>query len=173
MIQSKVFSRQNIIQIWIFNMKKILFLILIVLTIPACTWLAEGKGQVIYHWQRPNTGVAKFSRDHSECMRKAEDFKFLPSIKNWFYSEEVRFDIRADWHSEKGIWASYVPYEGAQPLMVNSIRDDSGSSPRKYRRCMEKRGYTRRSQDIPSTTNIFIYKPQDINQDTLFEEYYR
>ncbi len=154
-------------------MKKVLFLILIILTFPACSWLSKGQGQVIYHWERPNTGVSKFSRDHSECMRVAEDFKFLPSIKNWFYSEEVRLDIRADWHSEKGIWASYVPYEGAQPLMVNSIRDDKDSSPRKYRICMEKRGYTRRMYDIPTTTNIFIYKPQDINQDTLFEQYYR
>ena len=154
-------------------MKKILFILLSVFLFQARTLLSEGKGQVIYHWERPRTGVAKFARDHSECMREAEDFKFLPSIKNWFYSEEVRFDIRADWHSEKGIWASYVPYEGAQPLVVNSIRDDRDSSPRKYRRCMEKRGYVRRTQDIPSTTNIFIYKPQDINQDTLFGEYYR
>ena len=154
-------------------MKKSVLTFLALFLFSGCTWLAEGNGQVIYHWERPRTGVAKFARDHSECMREAEDFKFLPSIKNWFYSEEVRFDIRADWHSEKGIWASYVPYEGAQPLVVNSIRDDRDSSPRKYRRCMEKRGYTRRTRDIPSTTNIFIYKPQSINQDTLFEEYYR
>lgn len=154
-------------------MKKICFLLLSVLLFPSCTMFSEGKGQVLYHWQRPKTGVAKFARDHSECMREAEDFKFLPSIKNWFYSEEVRYDIRADWHSEKGIWASYVPYPGAQPPVVNSIRDDKDSSPRKYRICMEKRGYSRRSDSIPSTTNIFVYKPQDVNQDTLFEKYYR
>ena len=154
-------------------MKKIYLPLILPLLFSACTWLSEGEGQIVYHWERPRTGVEKFARDHSECMRKAEDFKFLPNIKSWFYSEEARYDIRADWHSEKGIWASYVPYTGAQPIVVNSIRDDSDSSPRKYRKCMESRGYTRRQHDIPTTTNIFVYKPQDINQDPPFEKYYR
>lgn len=154
-------------------MKKYFLLLTLLFLFSACTWLSEGEGQVIYHWERPRTGVEKFARDHSECMRKAEDFKFLPNFKSWFYSEEARYDIRADWHSEKGIWASYVPYTGAQPILVNSIRDDSDSSPRKYRKCMEGRGYTRRLHDIPTTTNIFVYKPQDINQDTPLEKYYR
>ena len=154
-------------------MKKRYFILTLFLLMCSCTFLAKGKGQVIYHWERPKTGIEKFSRDHSECMREAEDFKFIPSIKNWFYSEEKRIDIKADWHSEKGIWASYVPYPGAQPILVNSVRDDHDSSPRKYRLCMEKRGYTHRTHDIPTVTNIFIYKPQDVNQDTLFEKYYR
>ena len=153
-------------------MKKI-SLVLLSLVMCSCSFFSKGKGQVIFHWERPRTGVEKFARDHSECMREAEDFKLVPSIKNWFYSEEKRIDIRADWHSEKGIWASYVPYPGAQPLVVNSVRDDTDSSPRKYRLCMEKKGYTHRSHDIPEITNIFIYKPQDVNQDTLFEKYYR
>jgi len=153
-------------------MKKILLLTSIFI-LSSCALFSKGKGQVIFHWERPRTGVEKFARDHSECMREAEDFKLLPNIKNWFYSEEKRIDIRADWHSEKGIWASYVPYWGAQPLVVNSIRDDKDSSPRKYRICMEKRGYTHRTHDIPVITNIFVYKPQDINQDTPFEKYYR
>ena len=153
-------------------MKKILTLITIFL-LSSCSWLSSGKGQVIFHWEKANTGIEKFSRDHSECMREAEDFKFIPNIKNWFYSEEKRIDIRADWHSEKGIWASYVPYWGAQPLLVNSVRDDTGSSPKKYRKCMEKRGYSHRTHDIPTVTNIFIYKPQDVNQDVPFEKYYR
>ena len=154
-------------------MKKYFLLLTLPFLFSACTWLSEGEGQVIYHWERPRTGVEKFARDHSECMRKAEDFKFLPNFKSWFYSEEARYDIRADWHSEKGIWASYVPYTGAQPILVNSIRDDSDSSPRKYRKCMEGRGYTRRLHDIPTTTNIFVYKPQDNKQDTPLEKYYR
>lgn len=154
-------------------MKKRLLLLTLFLITGCTTMFTEGNGQVIYHWARNNTGVAKFSRDHSECMREAEDLKLLPNIKNWFISEEARYDIRADWHSEKGIWASYVPYPGAQPLMVNSIRDDTNSSPRKYRTCMEKRGYWHRQNDIPTSSNIFIYKPQDINQDTPFEKYYR
>lgn len=154
-------------------MKKIFSLIMTIFLLSSCSWLSSGKGQVIFHWERANTGIEKFSRDHSECMRQAEDFKFIPNIKNWFYSEEKRIDIRADWHSEKGIWASYVPYWGAQPLLVNSVRDDTGSSPKKYRKCMEKRGYSHRTHDIPTVTNIFIYKPQDVNQDVPFEKYYR
>ena len=121
-------------------MKKTLLLIFLTFISASCTMFTKGKGQVIFHWQRENTGVEKFSRDHSECMREAEDFKLIPNVKSWFYSEEKRIDIRADWHSEKGIWASYVPYWGAQPLVVNSVRDDTNSSPRKYRICMEKRG---------------------------------
>jgi len=153
-------------------MKKISILATVFL-LCSCTMFLKGRGQVIFHWEKAHTGVEKFSRDHSECMREAEDFKLIPNIKNWFYSEEKRIDIRADWHSEKGIWASYVPYPGAQPLLVNSVRDDTNSSPRKYRICMEKRGYTHRTYDIPTTTNIFIYKPQDVNQDTPLEKYYR
>ncbi|MBE6450432.1 MAG: hypothetical protein E7016_00520 [Alphaproteobacteria bacterium] len=154
-------------------MKKIFLISTFLFSLASCTYLSEGKGQVIYHWERTNTGAQKFSRDHSECMRIAEDFKFLPNIKNWLYSEEARYDIRADWHAEKGIWASYIPYEGAQPILVNSIRDDAGSSPRKYRNCMEKRGYNQRTHNLPEVTNIFVYKPQDFNQDTPFEKYYR
>ena len=154
-------------------MKKILLITSILFSLSSYTFLTKGEGQVIFHWEKYNTGIQKFSRDHSECMRQAEDFKFLPNIKNWFYSEEARYDVRADWHSEKGIWASYIPYEGAQPVMVNSIRDDKDSSPRKYKNCMEKRGYNQRKYDIPEVTNIFIYKPQEFNQDTPFEKYYR
>jgi len=154
-------------------MSKRIFILFAVFFICSCTLFSRGKGQVIFHWEKANTGIEKFSRDHSECMREAEDFKLLPNIKNWFYTEERRIDVRADWHSEKGIWASYVPYWGAQPILVNSIRDDTDSSPRKYRLCMEKRGYSHRTHDIPSVTNIFIYKPQDVNQDTPFEKYYR
>ena len=154
-------------------MKKISLILIFLLNITSCTYISKGEGQVIFHWERQKTGIQKFSRDHSECMRKAEDFKFLPSIKNWFHSEEARYDIRADWHSEKGIWASYIPYTGAQPIIVNSIRDDKDSSPRKYRICMEERDYTHRKYNIPEITNIYIYRPQSFNQDTLFEEYYR
>lgn len=154
-------------------MIKICKLLMTISLLSACTTFSYGEGQVVFHWEKDNTGIAKFSRDHSECMREAEDFKWLPSISNWFTTEEARYNIRADWHSEKGIWASYVPYAGAQPIVVNSIRDDSGSSPRKYRICMEDRGYRHRKDNIPSLTNIFIYKPQDPNQDTLFEKYYR
>ena len=159
-------------QIWIFRMRtatKIIFALL-GLTLSGCTLFSSGQGQVIYHWQRPRTGVEKFSRDHSECLRLAEDFRLLPDFRSWFYSEEAKLDVRADWHSDKGIWASYVPHEGAQPLMVNSLRDDRDISPRKYRQCMEARGYTHRTGNIPDSTNLYIYSPQRVLQNKPFNQ---
>ena len=144
-------------------MKKLLTIAAFLLS--SCTLFSKGEGQVIFHWERENTGIQKFARDHSECMREAEDFRFLPDVRSWFYSEEVTYNLRVDWHAEKGIWASYVQYPGAQPIMVNSIRKDDDSSPRKYRLCMEKKGYWHRTHDIPTTTNLFVYRPQTLYKD--------
>ena len=138
-----------------------------------CAWMVTGRGQVIYHWERENTGVEKFARDHSECLRKAEYFQIITDVRNWFFSEEEKLDIRADWHSERGIWASYVPYPGAQPIVVNSLRDDANIDPSDYRECMENRGYWNRTYNIPTTTNIFIYHPQKKSQNQpLFQSPY-
>lgn len=147
--------------------KNTLFSLISGILLSSCTLFSSGQGQVIYHWERENTGVAKFSRDHSECMRQAEDIS-LPDFRTWFYSEEVKLDVRADWHAEKGIWASYVPYPGAMPVMVNSLRDDSDSDPKKYRLCMEDKGYWHRTYNLPSVTNIYVYKPQRVLQDVPF-----
>ncbi len=128
----------------------------------------DPQGQVVYHWARENTGVQKFSKDHSECMRIAEPTRWMPDVSSWFYSEEAKLNLRADWHAGKGIWATYVPYVGAQPLIVNSVRDDSEVSPKKYRQCMEGRGYYHRSANIPEITNLYIYKPQRVLQNKPF-----
>lgn len=142
---------------------KIKVCLLFLLFINGCTLFSKGgQGQVVYHWERDRTGVEKFSRDHSECLRNAEDMKFLPDIKSWFYTEQAKNEIIVDWHSQKGIWSTYVPYKGAQPLIVNSLRADEDINPKKYRVCMEKRGYTRRLDNIPEITNIFVYQPQRV-----------
>ena len=155
-------------QIWTFNMKKFLYSALLsCFSLTSCSWFSSGQGQVIYHWERENTGVEKFARDHSECMRLAEELR-LPDFRTWFYSEEVKLDIRADWFAERGIWASYVPYPGAMPIMVNSLRDDYDSNPKKYRLCMEDKGYWHRTYNLPSVTNIYVYKPQRVLQDVPF-----
>jgi len=156
-------------------MKRFYFLCISLLVLCSCTnAFDKAEGQVIYHWERENTGVQKFARDHSECMRMAEDWRLLPNFKGWFTTEEEKYNIVVDWHASKGIWASYVPYPGAQALIVNSIRDDSDASPKKYRMCMENKGYWHRRYDIPETTNLFIYRPQGPNQyDPLKSFYYK
>ncbi|MBQ2885537.1 MAG: hypothetical protein IJE43_17570 [Alphaproteobacteria bacterium] len=145
------------------------YLFFIILLLTACV---SGKGQVVFHWDRYNTGGIKFARDHSECMRQAEAFRLFPSIKSWFYSEEQRYDTVVKWHKEKGIWASFVPYPGAAPVLVNSVRDDTDVSPRKYKKCMLKKGYITRTKEIPETSNLFIYKPQSVNQGTPLDDTY-
>ncbi|MDO4183661.1 MAG: hypothetical protein Q4D11_00245 [Rhodospirillales bacterium] len=126
-------------------------------------WIgAHGNGQEVYHWHRPHTGIQKFSTDHSYCMEKAKTFKIFPATKkffhNIFYTEEKRLDTRADWNGKSGIWASFIPYPGAQPLTVNvpTQEEDDDITPRKYVDCMLERGYTFRNYNIPEITNIYL-----------------
>lgn len=143
-------------------MKKAAFSLFALLLLTSCSSLIVSDGQVVYHWERPHTGIEKFSRDHTYCMREAEAFKVMPRIKtlfyNMFYSEEKKLEVRSDWDSDRGIWASYVPYPGAQPIMLNSLRDDYDSSPRKYSSCMKQLGYTQRNYQIPEITNINLHR---------------
>lgn len=149
--------------------KNILLITTSILLITGCgitsSTTSEGEGQVIYHWEKENTGIQKFARDHNECMKIGEATRFLPNFKMWFYSEEAKLDIRPNWHSDKGVWASYVAYPGAQPVVVNSLWRNEDISPKKYRLCMEDRGYWHRTHNIPTVTNIFVYKPQKIPKD--------
>lgn len=167
----KGFIRQKTMPIWIFKMRYLTLLTVFLLA--ACSSWNKGEGQVIYHWEREKTGVAKFSRDHSECLKKAEGWFHWPDFSSWLYSEEYRYNIVVDWHKDKGIWASYVPYQGASPLLVNSIRDSADSDPKEYRLCMEEKGYWHRTYDIPTVTNVFVYKPQKATDRVPLEEYYR
>ena len=84
----------------------------------SCSFFSNGQGQVIYHWERENTGIEKFSRDHSECMRSAENIR-LPDFRTWFYSEEVKLDIRADWHAEKAVGSKAIFLTRAQCLLLS------------------------------------------------------
>jgi hypothetical protein len=145
---------------------KVRFTVLALLFLSSCSiFQGRGKGQIVFHWERERTGIEKFARDHSECMRKAESTRIIPDVRGWFYSQEKQLNLRANWHAERGIWASYVATPGAMPVMVNSIRDDTRSNPRKYRLCMENRGYWHRTSNIPTTTNLFVYRPQTVFQD--------
>ena len=137
-------------------MKKVIFFICIFLC--SCSYLSTGKGQLVYHWERNNTGVEKFSRDHSDCIKEAKAIKIIPNFRSWFYSEEKKLNTKADWNSTSGIWASYIPYDGAQPLIVNSPVDDTDADSRKYVTCMKMKGYWFRTHTIPEITNINLYK---------------
>lgn len=134
------------------------FFMAVVMFLSSCTFLTMGSGQVVYHWEKDNTGIEKFSRDHAECLLEAKDFSFIPDFRTWFYSEETKLNTRFDGKSNKGIWASYIPYTGAQPILVNSRTDDSDISPKEYRQCMEIKGYWRREHDIPEITNLNMRK---------------
>ncbi|MFI3241823.1 MAG: hypothetical protein R3Y43_04575 [Alphaproteobacteria bacterium] len=143
-------------------MKKICVFLMIIITSACSTSPDEGEGQIVYHWERRETGIEKFSRDHSQCLKFAENFKLFPDVSSWFYTEEAKNNIIVDWHSQKGVWATYVPYRGAQPLIINSLVDDAEISPKKYRICMEDMGYINRVGERPEITNIFVYSPQRV-----------
>lgn len=138
--------------------KRFAFYVCLAISLSSCTLITKGSGQVVYHWEKDNTGVEKFSRDHAECLLEAKDFSFIPDFKMWFYSEETKLNTRFDGKSDKGIWASYIPYAGAQPILVNSKTDDRDISPKEYRQCMESKGYWRREHDIPEMTNLNLHK---------------
>ncbi len=136
--------------------------------IPPFSWFdAHGNGQEIFHWQRPYTGVEKFSTDHKYCMNEAKTFKLIPAAKKWlhdiFYTEEKQLGVRADWNGKSGIWASFIPYSGAQPIIVNVTQpeDDDDIDYQKYIDCMEARGYTNRNYNIPEVTNIYLRNPYE------------
>ena len=112
-------------------MNKKLLLTFMACALSSCTYFQKGAGQVVYHWEKPHTGVEKFSRDHAECLMAAKEFKLMPDFRSWFYTEETKLDTRADWKSSKGIWASYVPYPGAQPLVVITGVYDERTTSRK------------------------------------------
>ena len=124
----------------------------------SCTYLSKGSGQVVYNWEKPQNRVQKFAKDHGDCLLAAKEFKLMPDFRSWFYTEETKLDTRADWNSTKGIWASYVPYPGAQPLIVNSRYEDDDISPANYSKCMRSKGYWNREHDIPEITNINLYR---------------
>ena len=137
-------------------MKKFTAFICILLC--SCSYFGGGRGQLVFHWERSNTGVEKFSRDHSECMREAKAIEIMPDFRSWFYTEETKLNTKADWNASSGIWASYIPYPGAQPLIVNSPVDDVDVNPKEYVACMKEKGYWFRNHTIPEITNINLYK---------------
>ncbi len=142
--------------------KYTILLALSIFLLSSCSVYSDADGQVIYHWQRHGTGVQRFVKDHDYCMEESESFEVMPNFRvifhNMFYTEEKKLDVKADWDAQSGIWASYIPYPGADPLIFNSLKKDDNNSPKEYSLCMRKKGYTNRLYAIPTTTNVNIYR---------------
>lgn len=118
-------------------MKKILCLLFF---LSGCAMVEEG--QKTFYWQRPNTGVAWFAKDHNECMREADWFPIEWPEMPWGSANKL--DLRFDNASDKGVWAQFIPYPGAHPVHVNYASDDWSVDYDDYQQCMQARNYTQR-----------------------------
>lgn len=107
-----------------------------------------GGGQTTFYWEKKDVGGVWFARDHNQCLAEADYWPW--STPAWPLGSEKLPELRFDNNSDNGIWANFVPYEGAQPVYVNSVAADWSMSPSSYENCMEKRGYVQRQ---PSTQN--------------------
>ena len=122
-------------------MKKLFLLLLFLLG--GCYFVQgdDRQGQKLFYWERPNTGVAWFAKDHKECMLEADKWPF--EWPGWpGRPEELK--LRFDNDAENGVWAQFVPYPGAMPVHVNYVSGDWSVDYDDYQACMEKRHYTQR-----------------------------
>lgn len=101
-------------------------------------------GQHMYYWERPNTGVVWFVRDHNECLNNADMWPFQWPGMPWGWNTPPDLNLRFDNDSDHGIWAQYIPFPGAQPLHVNSKVGDWSMSYDDYEACMLSRNYVLR-----------------------------
>ena len=120
-------------------MKKILCLFLL---LSGCVFVDEG--QKTFYWQRPNTGINWFVKDHNECMKEADWFPFRWPGWPWDWGEQAPLNLRFDNDSGNGVWAQFIPYPGAQPVYVNYVSGDWSVDYGDYQDCMEDRHYTQR-----------------------------
>ena len=120
-------------------MKKIFCLFLL---LSGCSLVDSG--QKTFYWQRPNTGVGWFAKDHNECMREADWFPLQWPGWPWDWGDQGPLNLRFDNNSGNGVWAQFIPYPGAQPVYVNYAYGDWSVDYDDYQDCMEKRHYTQR-----------------------------
>ncbi len=101
-------------------------------------------GQHMYYWERANTGVVWFARDHNECLAVADMWPYQWPGMPWGWGTPPNLDLRFDNSSDHGIWAQFIPFPGAQPLHVNSKVADWSMSYDDYEECMLSRNYVLR-----------------------------
>ncbi|OPZ77346.1 MAG: hypothetical protein BWY78_01049 [Alphaproteobacteria bacterium ADurb.Bin438] len=118
-------------------MKKILIISLIAL-VSSCS-----SSKTTYYWEKNGAGPDQFGRDHDYCMDKADYFPYN-SEKSWFGPETQ--NIRPNFSGNKGTWASYVPFKGAQPIYVNYDLKDNTVVSSYYSKCMKDLGYVQKQK---------------------------
>jgi hypothetical protein len=118
-------------------MKQAFYILLLLLT--SCGW---SKGQTIYNWERNYANMDRFTEDHLECLKISDHFPY--KIPNPFDRAETK-NTKAKWDDYRGIWASYTPYKGAQPILVKYEKNSWTVDNDKYTDCMLSRGYRQRS----------------------------
>lgn len=114
------------------------FLVLSLFLITAC---ASENGQRMFYWERPNTGVNWFARDHQECLTEADYWPYEWPGLPWGWGAPKELELRFRNDSDHGIWAQFTPYPGAQPVHVNSVAADWSMSYDVYEDCMTQRNY--------------------------------
>ena len=135
-------------------MKKFLILLCFALSLTSCQWMVGEEGQKVFYWERPNTGVAWFAKDHRECMQEADLFPFEWPHMPWTSDAPPELKLRFDNDASSGVWAQFVPYPGARPLYVNSAQDDWSVDYDSYEECMHARHYRQR---MPATQNRQVF----------------
>ncbi len=135
-------------------MRKFVWICFATLTLASCQFMMGEEGQKVFYWQRANTGVAWFAKDHRECLQEADLFPFeWPSIP--LFSEKPKdLKLRFDNDAPSGVWAQFVPFPGAQPVYVNSAENDWSVDYTSYQECMEGRHYHQR---LPATQNRQVF----------------
>ena len=125
------------------KMKKIRgLLIIIFLFLAGCS----GKGQTIFYWRKDGVGPTWFAKEHNECLAEAD---YCPwQWPAWPPGTSQEKNLRFDNDADNGIWANFVPYDGAMPVYVNSLVNDGTMSPSVYRNCMLSKGYIERQPSV-------------------------
>jgi len=120
-------------------LKKVCFIALATFSVVACS-----KESTVYHWAgRNDVGPNRFIVDHNACMREADSWPFDKSLYDIVdYVSPGPHDPkhRIDADSER-VWASFIPYPGAQAVYVNDVNSSNTVDGSDYVACMQERGY--------------------------------
>lgn len=115
----------------------------------SCSGDSESK---VYHWaSKGDVGPKRFVVDHNLCMREADGWPFETSAGEMldFISPGPHDPKHLLGAKDDMVWASFIPYKGAQAVYVNDVNSSSMIDGNDYATCMEKKGYV---QGYPEET---------------------